>query len=57
MKIILGNIISWAQEVVVWKLRFRRRLQRMKKVPCGVIGKRDLLIALRKREMEIKRKK
>ncbi len=57
MKSILGNIISWAQEVVVWKLRFRRRLQRTKKVPCGVIGKRDLLIALRKREMEIKRKK
>ena len=29
---ILGNGISWAQEAVVWKLGFRRRLQRMKGV-------------------------
>ena len=33
-------------KLLVWMLRFRRRLQRMKRVPSGVNGERDFLIAL-----------
>jgi hypothetical protein len=46
---VVGTIIhNWKQkqlikgkELVVWMRRFRRRLQRIKRVPCGVIGNRD----------------
>jgi hypothetical protein len=42
----LGKWLRWAMGLLVWILGSRRRLQRAKGAPCGMIGKRNWRNAL-----------